>query len=237
MNNKRVRKFLFGTIILFSSCNFEDTYVAPCEGKYGKQKIIDSIKSTLNLENISITKVYKNSDTIPTNCDTINMQIYGDSISDIVNANTFVQTISKIFFSDTANTNIKYLKLYVTNYSPVIGKMKATYVLDRNSSINNNALNMPIDTNYYGYKIIEASPHTILMANEKLEGMQIDINLVKEPKDIIGLAGEIKQKYNKEIHGKSLDEFSIYFNIETPNNKYCISKVYSVFYSKRNKDL
>jgi len=109
-------------------------------------------------------------------------------------------------------------------------------MLDRNSSINNNSLNMPVDTNTI-YKIVEARPYTKISAKEKEKGMRVAINLHAEPKDITILAGEIKQKYNNEIHKKDLDEFSVYFNIEKPNNKYCISKVYSVFYHKRNKDL
>jgi hypothetical protein len=236
MTKKKSLSFLFATIFLLGGCNGQDTYYAPCEGKYGSQKVIDSIKNTLNLENVYFNNYYKNPDTIPTNCDTIRMHIYGDNISDIVNADVFVQTISKIFFNDKANASIKYLKLSVEDFIPKVGKMGATYLLDRNSSINNNSLNMPVDTNY-GYKIVEVTPHTSIFADRKEEGMQVDVNLHAEPKDIVNLAGEIKQKYNNEIHEKTLDEFSIDFNVEKPNNKYCISKVYTVFYHKRNKNL
>ena len=236
MTNKRLLGFLIGTTFLLCGCNFEDTYYAPCEGKYGSQKLIDTIKSTLKLENVYFNNYYKNPDTIPTNCDTIRMNIYGDSIFDIVNAKAFVQTISKIFFNDTANGTIKYLKLTVEAIVPAVGKMEATYMLDRNSSINNNALNLPADTNY-GYKIIEVTPYTTISAREKNEGMRVHVNLHTEPKDIAQLAGEIKQQYITEIHAKNLDEFSVEFTVEKPNNKYCIRKWYSFFYRKENGDL
>ena len=236
MANKRLLGFLIGTTFLLCGCNFEDTYYAPCEGKYGSQKLIDTIKSTLKLENVYFNNYYKNPDTIPTNCDTIRMQIYGDSISDIVNAKAFVQTISKLFFNDTANGAIKYLKLTVEAIVPAVGKMEATYMLDKNSSINNNALNLPADTNY-GYKIIEVTPYTTISAREKNEGMRVDVNLHTEPKDIAQLAGEIKQQYITEIHAKNLDECSVEFTVEKPNNKYCIRKWYSFFYRKENGDL
>lgn len=236
MANKRLLSFLVGTTFLLCGCNFEDTNYAPCEGKYGSQKVIDAIKSTLKLENVYFNNYYKNPDTIPTNCDTIRMQIYGDSIWDIVNAKAFVQTISKIFFTDTSNGAIKYLKLTVEAIVPAVGKMEATYKLDRNSSINNNALNLPADTNY-GYKIIEVTPYTTISAREKNEGMRVHVNLHTEPKNIAQLAGEIKQQYITEIHAKNLDEFSVEATVEKPNNKYCIRKWYSVFYYKKNGDL
>jgi hypothetical protein len=236
MFKKKSLNFLFGTIFLLGGCNGQDSYYAPCEGKYGSQKVIDSIKSTLKIETVYFNNYYKNPDTIPTNCDTIRMHIYGDNISDIVNADTFVQTISKIFFNDTANASIKYLKLYVEDFIPKVGKMGATYLLDRSSSINNNSLNMPVDTNY-GYKIVEVIPRTTISANGQEEGLQVDVNLHSEPIDIASLAAEIKQKYINEIHEKSLDEFSVDFKVEKPNNKYCVSKTYSVFYHKRNKNM
>jgi hypothetical protein len=237
MTKKKFLSFLFATIFLLGGCNFDDTYYAPCEGKYSSQKVIDSIESTLHLKNnVYFNNYYKNPVTIPTNCDTIRMQITGDNISDIVDADTFVQTISKIFFNDTANAAIKYLKLHVENFIPEVGKIDAKYLLDRNSSINNNSLNIPVDTNTI-YNIVEVTPHTSIFSDRKEEGMQVDVNLQAEPKDVASLAAEIKQKYNNEIHENSLDEFSVYFTIEKPNNKYCISKSYSVFYHKRNKNL
>jgi hypothetical protein len=236
MAQTKFLSFLFATIFLLGGCNGQDTYYAPCEGKYGSQKVIDSIKSVLKLETVYFNNYYKNPDTIPTNCDTIRLNIYGDSVSDIVNADTFVQTISKIFFSDTANAYIKYLKLNVEDIEPKIGKMEATYLLDRNSSINNNSLNMPVDTNYE-YKIVDVTPYTKLFANGKEGGMQVGVNLHAEPKDIASLAAEIKQKYINEIHEKNLDEFSIDFKVKKTNNKYCVSKEYTVFYHKRNKNL
>lgn len=236
MTYKKLLFFLFGTTFLLGACIFDDTYYAPCEGKFNPQKVIDTIKRTLKLGNVNFNNSYKNPDTIPTSCDTVRMQIYGDSISDIVNAKAFVQIISKIFFNDTANATIKYLKLNVEDIVPAVGKMEATYMLDRSSSINNNSLNMPADTNY-GYKIVGVTPYTIFFASGKEEGLRVDVNLHAEPKDIAKLAGEIKQQYNNEIHAKNLDEFSVDFSVEKPNNKYCTRKWYSIFYHKKNGDL
>ncbi len=236
MANKGLLGFLIGTAFLLCGCNFEDTYYAPCEGKYGSQKIIDSIKSILKLENVYFNNNYKNPDTIPTNCDTIRMQIYGDSISEIVSAKNFVQTISKIFFNDTANAAIKYLKLTVEAFGSADGKMEATYKLDRNSSINNNALNLPADTNNE-YKIVEVTTYTSIIASGNEEGMKVEVNLHAEPKDLAQLAGEIKQQYSIEIQAKKLDEFIVEFTIAKPNNKYCTSKCYTVYYRKENGEL
>ncbi len=39
MNKKSLLSFLFGITFLLDSCDFKDNYYAPCEGKYGSQKV------------------------------------------------------------------------------------------------------------------------------------------------------------------------------------------------------
>lgn len=236
MTYKILLSFLLGMTLLLSACNFEDTYYAPCEGKYGSQKVIDSINSILKRGDAYFNNYYKNPDTIPTNCDTIRLQIIGDSIFDIVNAKAFVQTISKFFFNDTVNAHIKYLKLIVETIVPDVGKLEATYMLDRNSSINDNALNLPADTSYE-YKIVDARSYASITPSGTNNGMRVAVNLHTEPKDLAQLAGEIKQQYINEIHLKNVDEFSVEFSVEKPNNKYCTRKWYSVYYLKENGEL
>ncbi len=77
--------------------------------------------------------------------------------------------------------------------------MEATYLLDRNSSINNNSLNLPADT-VTKYNIFRVTPYTKTSASGKEEGMRVDVNLLAESKYIANLAASVKQQYNKEIH-------------------------------------
>ena len=235
MTYKKFRFLLLAAVLLLGGCIPDDTYYAPCKGKFNAQKTIDSIKSRLKLESVYFNNYYKNPDTIPTSCETVRLQIYGDSILDIVNAKDFVQTISKIFFNDTGNAAIKYIALTVEAYGPAVGKMEARYLLDRNSSVNNNALNLPADTNF-SYTIVEVNPYTTLSARETTEGMRVNVSLHAEPKDLSPIARAIKKQYMKEIHAKNLDEFNVEFTIAKPNNTYCTSKHFSVYYYRNNRD-
>jgi hypothetical protein len=216
------------------NCNYEDNdvYTSPCKGKFGSQKVLDSLTKKFNFRNdiFYFNETYKNYNGPAISCDTIHLDVSDDNIP-VITTDAFLSSCSSIFFNDTANTNIKYLKIRAVDVWPYKGRVEAVYLLDRNSSnnyINSNPCSDTVNNSVRNLILKEISFEETSL--ETIQGLRIEAKLPTEPCDVKKIAAEIKQKYDGVIKEKSLGEFQIDLSVAKSNNKYCISKVYHFFY-------
>jgi hypothetical protein len=238
---KFFKPFLIFLPLFLYNCNYEDNdvYTSPCKGKFGSQKVLDSLTKKFNFRDgiFYFNETHKNYNGPALNCDTINLDVSDDNVP-VITTDAFLSSCSSIFFNDTANTNIKYLKITAVDLWPYKGDLKAVYLLDRNSSNTYVSSNPCSDTVNYSIEdlIMKAIPFAGTSSLGTIQGLRIEAKLPSEPCDVKKIAAEIKKKYDEIIKEKSLGEFQIDLSVAKPNNMYCVSKTYHFFYTKKNKD-
>lgn len=226
---------LFFTVAFFYSCDFidDDTYTTPCRGKFGSQKVLDSITNNFKLGegNIFFRDSYYHGIGEPANCDTITINTIEGFPINITD--TFLKVCSKYFFRDSANVNIKCLRIGAYEYSKG-GTLISFYELGRSSSFNYIIPAPLIDTNIQAeYKIInDEGGHSYNKFIGNKDFWNVYVSCPTEPRDIKKIADEMMHKYSVKLQNKNVEAFTVLVKIETPSIKYCTEKNYWFRYYK-----
>jgi hypothetical protein len=230
--------FLMLLVCHLSACNLQDSkYLHPCAGKYGSPQVIHNIKTKYHLENANIVfdEWYKEPARIPRNCDTIHSYIAFNNAS-LLSEDTFAISIGHLFFSDSSNSDVKYLDLRTENFWPMIGNVKTEFLLCRDSLARYSY--QPIttfqDSENQVYQIIGK---TFTKSDDGSKGLEIVATFAEDVKDAPKMAATIKKQYLKEIANRGLTEFSVEMRLQNPSCKLCQNKTYVVFFDKRNKNM
>ena len=230
------KNLLFKLVVLLGiasyGCDFEDKYVEPCAGKYGSEKVLDSISTVYKKQQcyVYFAEWYKDYNAPKHNsCDTIHLRISFDS-STVISSDTFALSIAKIFFHDTSNKYVSTLNIELGQSSPTIDK-EITYFSVSRSNIEQ--LYLP-DANMAGqkmkFKINSDNTFTTYDGKKTREGMKLVIQSERDYRDMEKLAAEAKYQYDSLIKINNWDDFEIEIKPDTLNCKLCYDKIYHFYY-------
>ncbi len=225
-------------MLYFAACSPQDTkYVHPCQGKYGSETVIQNIKDRHNLKEASIVfkEWYVDPARIPSNCDTIHLNIAADN-APLLLEDSFAISVGRLFFDDPSNSSVRYLYIEGKDLWPSIGKVNIKYLISKekidayryqpNLSLENSENQQ--------YRVIE---RFFSKSSDGEKALTIVANLTNDVNDPQKLAKVIKEQYRKEITDGHLTQFSVELRITSPFCKLCQSKTYLLFFDKANGNM
>lgn len=221
------------TVIVFESCEFEDKYVRICEGKYGSDKVIDSLVRRYGFTNSVYFQQWSKDYLAPEhpNCDTIQLVIQSDTIP-LCN-DTFAVSVAKVFFNDSMNIHVKYLKIRVVEYA--LRHTNINFIVSRPDLDKVFVPTQPPDSVEMKYEITDTGYMTFYYSSGTETGMKIRVRLKEDYKNPENLASRIKSNYDPVIKEKKLDEFQVEMAIESPSCTLCADKTYLFYYTEKSK--
>jgi hypothetical protein len=235
MNTPLFITILFLATIVFQGCD-DDKHFHVCQGKYGSDQIKDSLVRRYHFSNVYFAQWYK--DYLPPNhlnCDTITLVIGSDTIPFSHN-DTFALSVASVFFNDTANRDVKCLKIEVNDLRP-FGKVKVYFQVVKDDFNKRFIPKMPLDSADMKYEIKRESSTTEKSQSGTNYGISIIVDVKEDYNDIEKLASTIKSQYDSVIKAKKLTQFRMELIIQSPACKLCTGKTYNFYYSKSNKNI
>jgi len=240
--NKVSLSLLAIVIILYTRCAFDDTkYVDVCTSKYSVAKFKDNIAKRYKIrdQNIEFMQMRKIPIVREYSCDTIYLEISTDSIP-IIYSDTLALTLSKIFFNDTLNKDVKSLDLTLNGYWSVKFKPNEGWGNERRAFINYR-VNRDSANQYYlpnelaesdsmRYDIESERPFSFIVGDRTNEGLYLTVKVKKDYKNFTLLAEQIKDKYRSMIDEKRISSFQIKMMVDSLSCRLCNSKSYEFKY-------
>jgi hypothetical protein len=241
--NMDIYKFLIFTVSIFliAGCDFEDTYVDVCSGKYSTKKLKDSlaIKYKIDTSNIDSKQRQKVYFAGKHNCDTIKLEISSDNIT-YFSSDIFALSLARIFFSDTLNKDVNSLDLTLDGYWS--SKFKENedwgndrrcfirYRVDKDSIEHYDLSNELVEEDSMRYDIISERPFSHGSSDITNEGLDLTVKVKKDYKNFTLLADQIKDKYQSVIDKNRISSFLIEMMVDSPSCRLCSSKSYEFSY-------
>lgn len=241
-------KFLISILstFLIVGCDFEDTYVDACIGRYSIEKLKDSLANKYKIDTSSIDSKQwqKIQFANKHNCDTITLEIPSDNET-YFSSDTFALAMAKTFYNDSLNRNIRFLKLDLVGYWSVKhnpnefwrddGYVFINYGFDRNVLNTSNLPNEQVDTDSMEYEVESETPFTFIVSNKSNEelhnkGLRLNVKMKKDYKRSKLLAAQIRNRYDSVINNRQLSNFSLEMTVDSLSCKSCNKKSYRFSY-------
>ncbi|HET6993465.1 MAG TPA: hypothetical protein VFI06_00725 [Chitinophagaceae bacterium] len=149
---------------------------------------------------------------------------------------TFALSVANVFFNDSVNREVKYLKIEIDDYRP-FGNVKTNFLVARDDLKKQFIPRMPIDSSAMEYEIKHEYSTTSYYQSGTEYGISIYVNVKEDYNDIESLASTIKSRFDSVIKAKKLTEVRMELIIQSPSCKLCTDKTYNFYYSKSNKNI